>query len=229
MIKKTLFIILYLALVAGCSAMQKQADGRYFDIATNNNSEASIWLEKIIIDDDWLAPGTGAMGCGSSNINGGGGVSSPSYDSIAPQDSVYLEWYSWKEKARMKAKIIMPESAITNKLLINPPWSGTSKGKKHRSKIIIDFRYKHKVWIKLAKSANPKSQDEVMILAEGQGIKTRDIVTRYDDFKEGKSYTLDCVSKRQRLKELGYYTAPLIVYDDWYLGSPQSKEEKNEQ
>ena len=82
--------------------------------------------------------------------------------------------------------------------------------------------------VKLADTSSPKSQKEVMILAEGKGVKTDDIVTRYTNFKKGENYTLDCVSKRRRLKELGYYTTPIEFYDRWYPGASQNKEDKDE-
>ena len=225
--KKLIISIVCAVLISGCSAMQKKADGRYFDFASNNNSEASIELEKVIVDGQWHAPATGVLGCGSSNINGAGRVGSPSYDTPAPQNILYLEWYAWREKARMKATIKLPGREVINSLLLNPPWKDPNKNGPHRSKFIIDFRPGHKVWIKLAKSAYPKSQDDIMILAEGQGIKTDDVVTRYLHFTEGKDYILDCVSRRERLKELGYYTAPLVVYDDWYTEVIQNMEVKD--
>lgn len=213
--------------ITGCSAMQKKADGRYFDIASNNNSEASIFIEKIIVDGNWRSGATGIKGCGGSNINGGGGLASPSYNTLAPHSTIYLEWYAWNEGKQIKASISLPEDII-NKLLLNPPWKDLNQVGIQKSVFIIDFRPDNKVWIKLAKNVNPKSQDEVMILAEGQGEKTNRLVERYQDYKKGKSYTLDCNAKRERYKEIGAYTAPLEVYDDWYPGAPQKKEVGNE-
>ena len=225
--KKIIVTALCAIVLAGCSAMQKKADGRYFDIASNNNSEASIFLEKIVIDGDWSSGATGIKGCGGSNINGGGGVASPSYNTPAPNKAIYLEWYAWGENSRMKADIKLP-GEIINEILLNPPWANNSKGEVHKSVFIIDFRNSNKVWIKLAKNINPKSQDEVMILAEGQGRRVNESTDRYEGYKQGKSYTLNCGSKRERYKKIGAYTAPLIVYDKWYPGAKQDKEEREE-
>ena len=226
--KKLIITIVCTLLFSGCSAMQKKADGRYFDIASNNNSEASIFLEKVIVDGKWSSGTTGIKGCGGSNINGGGGRASPSYNTPAPQEYIYLEWYSWKEMARMKAKVMLPGKNIINSILLNPPWLDKTKHSSHKSSFIIDFRPNNKVWIKLAKTLYPKSQNEIMILAEGHGVKTDDIVTRYHNYKKGENYTLDCASKRKRLKKLGYYTAPLVIYDKWHPKALQNKEIENE-
>lgn len=227
--KKLVILIVCAVLMSGCSAMQKKADGRYFDIASNNNSEASIFLEKIVVDGKWSSGGTGIKGCGGSNINGGGGKAIPSYNITAPQEYIYLEWYSWHEMARMKAKVELPEPHIINDLLLNPPWLDNTKHSSHKSSFIIDFRPNHKVWVKLAKNTNPKSQNEIMILAESTGVKVNDLVTRYKSYKEGKNYILDCSAKRKRYEEIGAYTAPLDVYDRWYPGALENKEGNNEQ
>jgi uncharacterized protein YceK len=213
-------------LFSGCSAIQKQADGRYFDIASNNNSEASIFLEKVIVDGKWSSGTTGIKGCGGSNINGGGGRASPPYNTLAPQKYIYLEWYDWHEGKRIKSKIDLPRADIINNLLLNPPWATSANGSSYKSSFIIDFRPDNKVWIKLAKTLNPESEDEVMIIAEGKGIKSNDVVTKYIHYDEGEDYTSDCISKRKRLKKLGYYTAPLVVYDRWYPGAPKRKERR---
>ncbi|WP_223671339.1 hypothetical protein [Kangiella shandongensis] len=206
--------------------MQRQADGRYFEFGSKNNSEASIWLEKIIIDGKWSAPSTGTLGCSSGNINGSRSIGSVSSKTSSPQDYIYLEWYAWREMARMKAKVKLPDSDIVNELLLNPPWLNGESKSSHKSVFIIDFRRDHKVWIKLSKNSSPKSQDEIMILAEGQGVKTDDIVTRYRNYKKDENYTLDCASKRKRLKELGAYTNSLEVYDKWYTEFIDDKEGK---
>ena len=220
--------LVLLSILTSCKGDQEQADGRYFDFASNNNSEASLELEEVVVDGKWHSNATGTHGCGTSNINGGGGISSPPYSAIAPQESIDLVWYSWREKARMKASIKMPDSEIINELLIDPPWKKVYEKKLHRSKIIIDFRPDHKVWIKLAKSAYPESQSEVMILAEGTGVKTNDVVEDYKYYEEDEDYILDCNARRERLRALGYYTAPMKTFNKWYPEADKNKEIKSE-
>lgn len=215
MLKKVALIASF-ALLPACSAMQKQADGRYFEFGSKNNSEATIWLEKIVVDGEWNAPSTGTLGCSSGNINGSRRTGTVSNNVLSPQDYIYLEWYAWHEMARMKAKIDMPSPHIVNSLLLNPPWLDKGKHSSHKSIFIIDFRPDNKVWIKLAKNSNPKSNNEVMILAEGQGVSTKDVVTRYQHFKEGKNYNLDCVAYREETIRLGGYTGPFDIFDKWY-------------
>ena len=220
--------LVLLSILTSCKGDQEQADGRYFDFASNNNSEASLELEEVVVDGKWHSNATGTHGCGTSNINGGGGISSPPYSAIAPQESIDLVWYSWREKARMKASIKMPDSEIINELLIDPPWKKVYEKKLHRSKIIIDFRPDHKDWIKLAKSAYPESQSEVMILAEGTGVKTNDVVEDYKYYEEGEDYILDCISYRKETERLGGYTGPMETFEGWYPGAPQGEDSKHE-
>lgn len=226
--KKIIVTIVCILLISGCSAMKPQADGRYFEFGSKNNSEASIWLEKIIIDGKWSAPSTGTLGCSSGNINGSRRTGTVSNNVLPPQDYIYLEWYSWHEMARMKAKIKLPSPHIVNNLLLNPPWLNKAKNSSHKSLFIIDFRPEHKVWIKLAKNSNPKSNNEVMILAEGQGVVTGDIVTRYRNYKKDENYTLDCIAYRKETVRLGGYTGPFETFDKWYTEFKDDKGESNE-
>lgn len=226
--KKLIIATLCVGILAGCSAMQKKADGRYFDIASNNNSEASIFLEKIIVDGKWRSGATGGKGCGGSNINGGGGRASPSYNTLAPQEYIYLEWYAWHEMARMKAKIELPNSDIVNSLLLSPPWLDKTKYSRHKSSFIIDFRPNNKVWIKLAKTLYPRVQEDIMILAEGQGIKTKDVVKDYIYYEEDEDYILNCAEYRKESERLGAYSAPLVTFDKWYTEFIDHKEKANE-
>lgn len=214
--KKLIVAIVCILLFSGCSAMQKKADGRYFDMASNNNSEASIWLERVVIDGEWNSGTTGVLGCGTGNINGGGGRASPSYNTLAPQKYIYLEWYTWHEMARMKAKVKLPSSEVVNSLLLNPPWKDKVNKSNTKSSFIIDFRPNNKVWIKLAKTIYPESQEEVMILAEGQGVKTDAIVTRYKNYKEGENYRRDCEEVRKKRVEKGYHLGSSLTFDKWY-------------
>ena len=89
--KKLIVTALCAIVLAGCSAMQKKADGRYFNFGSKNNSEATIWLEKIVVDGKWNAPATGTLGCSSGNINGARSTGSVSNQTLAPQKYVYLE------------------------------------------------------------------------------------------------------------------------------------------
>lgn len=228
-VKTSLVIgIVFFNVLSGCQAEQEKADGRYFDFASNNNSESSLELEEVLVDKKWYSNATGSHGCGTSNINGGGGISSPPYSTVAPQKSIDLIWYSWREKARMKASIKMPDNDTVNELLINPPWKKIYDSEIHRSKIIIDFRPNNRVWLKLAKSASPKSEDEVMILAVGKGVKTNDKVTEYSHFEEGIDYILDCISRRDRLEKKGFYTEPMETFNRWYPGADKVKEDISE-
>ncbi|GAA4360752.1 hypothetical protein [Kangiella marina] len=222
MMKKTIATLLII-FVTGCSAMQKKANGSHFNFGSNNNSEASVWLEEIIVDGNWSAPATGTLGCGGGNINGAPAIGSVPKNTPAPKDTIYLEWYAWREMSRMKAVVDLPGRDVIYPLLLNPPWP-KNKYNINKSYFIIDFRPDHKVWIKLADTSSPSSQDEVMILAEGQGVKTDDVVTRYSHFEEGENYKLDCTAHRKRIEELGGYTNSLEVYDRWYPGAPQNKE-----
>ncbi|WP_223671337.1 hypothetical protein [Kangiella shandongensis] len=204
--------------------MKPQANGSHFNFVSNNNSEASIELEKIIVDGKWSAPSTGVHWCGSGNINGGGRSGSVSSSTPAPKNTIYLEWYAWREKARMKATIELPGENVIYPLLLNPPWPKNSYGI-DKSYFIVDFRPKHKVWIKLANTLSPKSQDQVMIIAEGKGIeKGGDVIKDYISFEEGKDYELDCVSQRKRVKALGGYSGSITTFDQWYPGAPENKE-----
>ena len=221
--KKQIISIVVIVLLSGCSVMQKKVNGSHFNFGSNNNSEASIELEKIIVDGQWHAPSTGVLGCGGGNINGAPSTGSVAKNTPAPKNTIYLEWYAWKVKARMAATVQLPGEDIIYPLLLNPPWPKNEYGI-DKSYFIIDFRPDHKVWIKLADTSSPKSQEEIMILAEGQGYKTNDVVTRYLNFEEGRSYKLDCVTHRKRVEELGGYSSSLKVYDRWYPGAPQNKE-----
>ena len=222
-VKKLIMATLCVGILAGCSTMQKKADGRYFNFGSQNNSESSIELETIIVDNKWYAPGTGVLGCGGGNINGAPRSGSVSKGTPAPKTSIYIEWYAWKEKARMSATVQLPGEDIINRLLLSPPWP-ENKYNIDKSYFIVDFRPNHKVWIKLADTSSPKSENEVMILAEGQGVKTDDIVTSYAHFEEGEDYKLDCNAHRRRIEELGGYTTSLEVYDKWYSEFLDKKE-----
>lgn len=127
----------------------------------------------------------------------------------------------------MKVTVQLPGENIIYPLLLSPPWP-KNKHNINKSYFIIDFRPGHKVWIKLADTSSPKSQKEVMILAEGQGIKTDDIVTRYANYKEGENYKLDCDAHRKRTEELGGYSTSLEVYDKWYSEFIGDKEKADE-
>lgn len=221
--KKLIVTLVFTSLFSGCSTLKPEANGSHFNFSSNNNSEASIWLERIVVDNEWNAPSTGTLGCGGGNINGGGGSGSVSSGTPAPKNTIYLEWYAWKEKARMKATIQLPGEDVISPLLLNPPWP-KNKYNIDKSYFIVDFRPNHKVWIKLADTLSPKSDNEVMILAEGQGVKTNDIVTRYRYYKEGENYNLDCNAHRKRVEELGGYTTSLEVYDRWYTEFLDNKE-----
>ena len=225
--KELVLFIIVTFLLCGCSSMEPQANGSHFNFGSNNNSEASIWLEKIIVDGKWSAPSTGTLGCGGGNINGGGGSGSVSSSTPAPRDAIYLEWYAWKEMARMKATIQLPGEDVIYPLLLNPPWP-KNKYNIYKSYFIIDFRPDNKVWIRLADTLSPKSQDQVMILAEGQGVNTNDVVTRYRYYKKGENYKLDCNAHRKRVDELGGYSTSLEVYDKWYTEFIDEKEESDE-
>ena len=222
-VKKLIMATLCVGIIAGCSAMKPQADGRYFNFGSNNNSEASIWVEKVVVDGKWNAPVTGTLGCGGENINGASGIGSVSYSTPAPQQYIYLEWYSWHEMARMKATIQLPGKDVIHPLLLDPPWAKNKYGL-NKSYFIIDFRPENKIWIKLADTAHPKSQGEIMILAEGQGKKTNDIVKDYIHFKEGKDYSLNCLGMRSQRKKLGYYSSNLELFDKWYTEFLDNKE-----
>lgn len=225
--KKALIIVIYLALISGCSAMQKQADGRYFKFSSNNNSEASIWLERVIVDGKWNAPVTGTLGC-SYNFNGGGPLGSVSNKTPAPKKYIYLEWYAWREMARMKARVELPNAEIIRKLLLNPPWHDKSSPYRGKSLFIVDFRSNHKVWIKLAKDSYPETENEVMILAEGQGIKTNDVVKDYIYFEKGEDYQVDCIEYRKETIKLGGHVGSLKVFDKWYTEFIDHKEKSDE-
>ncbi len=216
-------LIIAVILVMAALADKPKANGSHFNFGSNSNAEASIILEEIIVDGQWYAPSTGAVGCGGGNINGASGTGSVSNNTPAPQETIELQWYSWKEKARMKAKVELPDKKMINQLLLTPPWPKNKYGI-DKSYFIIDFRPNHKVWIKLADTAHPDSQEQVMILAEGQGYKTDEVVTRYRYFKEDKDYELDCIAHRKRVEELGGYSSSLEVFDRWYPSAPQNKE-----
>lgn len=65
--KKLIVTIVFTLLLSGCSAMKPKANGSHFNFGSNNNSEASIWLERIVVDDKWNAPSTGTLGCGGEH------------------------------------------------------------------------------------------------------------------------------------------------------------------
>lgn len=223
----TLILKISTVLLVGCSTGQKKADGRYFQFGSKNNSEATVWLEEVIVDERWRAPSTGILGCSSGNINGTRSTGSVSNKTTAPQSYLDIEWYSWANEKRMKARVKLPDSKIMNQLLLDPPWSSKRGSATGKSIIIIDFRPNHEVWVKLAKSADPKSESEVMILADGTGSSTDDVVTRYLHFREGDSYHKDCAAYRKRVVELGGYDGPFEVYDKWYMDFVD-KEDDNE-
>lgn len=214
--KKIIVTIVCILLFSGCSAMKPQADGRYFEFGSNNHSEASVWLEKVVVDGKWNAPATGTLGCGGGRVNGAVRTGSVSYNTPAPQQYIYLEWYAWREMSRMKAKIVLPNKEIVNDFILNPPWLDRKRNSGNKSIFIIDFRPNNIVWIKLAKGRYPKSEDEVMILAEGKGVKTSDRVTRYSNYKEGENYELDCSSFRKRIAKLGGSLGTTALFDKWY-------------
>lgn len=222
-VKKLIMATLCVGILAGCSTMQKKADGRYFYFGVNNNSEASIWAEKVVVDNKWYAPATGTLGCGGGNVNGTPASGSVSKGTPAPKNSIYIEWYAWKEQALMSATVKLPGENIINRLLLSPPWPEDSNNFDKRY-FIVDFRPSNTVWIKLAKSSNPKSENEVMILGEGQGVKIDDSITWFDDYEEGEGYKLDCNAHRKRIEELGGYTESTETYDKWYTEFLDHKE-----
>lgn len=95
--------------------------------------------------------------------------------------------------------------------------------------LIIEFRPGRKVRVKYATSVYHKSQKEVMIIGEGIGYETKEVVTKYLDIKEGDYYHYDCQKRRKELMEVGFYNSwPLVDYDQWYPGSPKNKMKKRE-
>lgn len=214
--KHLTIVLLGLSLISSCSIFKKELNGRYFKFGSINNSEATINLQRASVDGEWRAPATGKLSCSWGNYNGASRVSSNPIGASAPKNYIYLEWYSWATWARMSARLELPGRDVINQLLLNPPWLDKNRKSDHQSIFIIDFRPNNKVWIKLAKNSDPQSEDEVMILAEGKGINTNDIVRDYIYYEEGRDFKLDCESYRAHSVEKGYYTGPLEIYDKWY-------------
>lgn len=64
-----------------------------------------------------------------------------------------------------------------------------------------------------------------MIIGEGVGIETDEVVTKYLDSEQEKDYFLDCIQRRKRLDEVGYYIKPFVIYDKWFPGADKSMNE----
>lgn len=185
-------------------------------MASNNSSEGSVFIDVVTLDGKYGGGGTGIHGCGSG-INGGGRTSTLS--TPPPMKSIYVKWYSWTEQSNIEAEISLPDANLMEDLYYFPPWYEPEFDARPDSTIIIDIRPKNKVWVKLAKSLNPKSQQEIMILGEAQGIATNEVVTKFSRYKKGENYHLDCMEKREK------FAKDEELFDDWYQGAPQNKEE----
>lgn len=189
-------------------------------LGSNNSSEGSINIEEIILDNKYYGGATGIHECGTS-INGGG--SSASLYSPPPMDTIYVKWYSWTERRNIEATVRLPGKEVMENLYYYPPWYESEFHQRPSSALIIDIRPNNKVWAKLASDLYPKSQLEIMIVGEAIGKETDEIVTKFDHYKEGKNYRLDCFDKRKRLKEERALWGPTEIFDDWYPGAPQDK------
>lgn len=190
--------------------------------SSTNSSEGSVNIEEIILDNKYYAGSTGIKECGTS-INGGGG--SASLYSPPPMDTVYVKWYSWTERRNIEATVRLPGKEVMENLYYYPPWYESEFHQRPSSALIIDIRPNDKVWVKLASDLYPKSQQEIMIIGEGEGKKTEEVVTKFDHYVEGKNYRLDCFEKRKKLKEERAYWGPTDLFDDWYPGAPQNRED----
>lgn len=191
-------------------------------VSSTNSSGGSVNIEEIILDNKYYSGSTGIKECGTS-INGGGG--SASLYSPPPMDTVYVKWYSWSEKRNIEATVRLPGKEVMENLYYYPPWYESEFHQRPSSALIIDIRPNDKVWVKLASDLYPKSQQEVMIIGEGEGQKTEEVVTKFDHYVEGKNYRLDCFEKRKKLKEERAYWGPTDLFDDWYPGAPQNRED----
>lgn len=64
-----------------------------------------------------------------------------------------------------------------------------------------------------------------MIIGEATGQKTEEVVTKFKNYVEGENYRLDCLEQAEKAIENGTYTGPVELFDNWYPGAPQNKEE----
>lgn len=187
-------------------------------MASNNSSEGSVFIDVVTLDEKYGGGGTGIHGCGSG-LNGGGRSSTLS--TPPPMKSIYIKWYSWTEKSNIEAKVMLPKEKIMESLYYFPPWYDPEFDSRPDSTIIIDIRPQNRVWIKLAKGLYPKSQQEIMIIGEGIGQKTEEVVTDFIHYVEGEDYKLDCFERRkQGLKS----EEGSELYDSWYPGARQNKD-----
>ena len=200
----------------------------FISMSNNNNSNYGAFIEEIILDGKWYGIATGSTGCGGSNINGGGG-GGPLWNIPYPRETIYVKWFSWKDKRNYEATVKLPKWRVLKKLYWSPPWYNADESQRPESTIIVNLRPKNRVWIKLAKGNYPKSQNEVMIIGEAKGDITPERISKYDHYIEGDDYIFNCESHRNELIALNFYTAPLQVWDKWYPGAPQNKENGNEQ
>lgn len=191
-------------------------------MASNNSSESDIYLERIVLDKKHGGLVTGLMGC-SANHNWTSGTAS--LYTPPPINQVYVKWYSWKEKANIEATVELPEESIIEGMYYYPPWYDPEFDSRPDSTIIVDIRPENKVWVKLAKNSSPKSQSEIMIIGEATGQKTNEVVTKFKNYVEGKNYRLDCLEQAEKAIKKGTYTGPVKLFDGWYPGAPQDKED----
>lgn len=191
-------------------------------VSSTNSSEGSINIEEIILDSKYHAGSTGIKECGTS-INGGGG--SASLYSPPPMDTIYLKWYSWTERKNIEATVSLPGKAIMEALYYYPPWYESEFHQRPHSYLIIDIRPRKKVWVKFASSLYPQSQQDIMIIGEAQGKATNEVVSKFHHYKEGEDYRLDCFEKRESRMDEWAKWEPTVLFDDWYPGAPQNKED----
>ncbi|GGE92053.1 hypothetical protein [Kangiella profundi] len=191
-------------------------------VSSNNSSEGSIDIDEIILDGKFRSGATGIHECGRS-VNGGGRTAS--LYSPPPVDSVYAKWYSWNERKNIEATVRLPGKEIMERLYYFPPWYESEFHQRPHSYIIIDIRPNNKVWVKFASSLYPQSQQEIMIIGEAQGKATNEVVTKFHHYKEGEDYRLDCFEKRKSRKDEWAKWEPTVLFDDWYPGAPQNKED----
>ncbi|MBD3654751.1 hypothetical protein [Kangiella sp.] len=193
----------------------------FITISANNSSESDVQIESVYLDGSGGGSVTGSLGC-SANHNWGSG--SESLYSVPPTEYIDIKWYSWADKSNYKARVELPGEKVMNNLYFFPPWYDPELDSRPDSTIIIDIRPNNTVWVKLAKGEYVKAQDDIMILGEGVGKKTDEVVTKYKSFIEGEHYRLDCLEQAKKAMENGTYTGPVELFDDWYPGAPQNKE-----
>lgn len=193
----------------------------FLTISANNSSESGVVIDRVFLDGRGGGSVTGSLGC-SANHNWGSG--SESLYTEPPTEYIDIKWYSWKDKSNIKARVILPGKKVMEKLYYFPPWYDPEVDSHPESTIIIDIRPNNKVWVKLAKGEYVKAQDNIMILGEGVGKKTDEIVTDFIHFVEGEDYRLDCLEQSKQAIQKGTYTGPMELFDDWYPGAPQDKE-----